>query len=163
MLGKKLTEGDKRTLEHVRRARSEGILLSEYGKGHGLSAAALYMAKSRLKREGKLTSGLPVAARPTLGEFIGVQLAPSPRSIDGAGRCRLRHPSGWMSARICLMCPGCGLFWQEAIMLLSNEGELKVYLHRAPIDIRRQRNGLAALVREVVQLALWNSIYMLFS
>jgi transposase len=27
-------------------------------------------------------------------------------------------------------------------------GELKVYLHRAPIDMRRGRNGLAALVRE---------------
>lgn len=36
-------------------------------------------------------------------------------------------------------------------MLLPNDGELKVYLHRAPIDMRRQRNGLAALVRDVVQ------------
>ena len=27
-------------------------------------------------------------------------------------------------------------------------GEVQVYLHRAPIDMRRGRNGLAALVRE---------------
>ena len=30
-------------------------------------------------------------------------------------------------------------------------GEVKVYLHRAPIDMRRGRNGLAALVREGMQ------------
>ncbi len=29
-------------------------------------------------------------------------------------------------------------------------GELKVYLHREPIDMRRGRNGLAALVREAM-------------
>ena len=27
-------------------------------------------------------------------------------------------------------------------------GEVKVYLHREPIDMRKGRNGLAALVRE---------------
>jgi transposase len=36
-------------------------------------------------------------------------------------------------------------------MLLPNEADLQVYLHRAPIDMRKQRNGLAALVREVVK------------
>ena len=36
-------------------------------------------------------------------------------------------------------------------MLLPNEADLRVYLHRAPIDMRKQRNGLAALVREVVK------------
>jgi hypothetical protein len=30
-------------------------------------------------------------------------------------------------------------------------GEVKVYLHRAPIDMRKGRNGLAALVREAMQ------------
>jgi transposase len=30
-------------------------------------------------------------------------------------------------------------------------GEVKVYLHREPIDMRRGRNGLAALVREGMQ------------
>jgi transposase len=30
-------------------------------------------------------------------------------------------------------------------------GEVKVYLHREPIDMRKGRNGLAALVREGMQ------------
>ncbi len=30
-------------------------------------------------------------------------------------------------------------------------GDVKVYLHRAPIDMRTGRNGLAALVREGMQ------------
>lgn len=29
--------------------------------------------------------------------------------------------------------------------------DLRVYLHRAPIDMRKGRNGLAAIVREVMQ------------
>jgi transposase len=29
--------------------------------------------------------------------------------------------------------------------------ELRIYLHRAPIDMRRGRNGLAAIAREVMQ------------
>lgn len=35
-------------------------------------------------------------------------------------------------------------------MLLPELSELRVYLHRAPVDMRRQRNGLAALVRTVI-------------
>lgn len=30
--------------------------------------------------------------------------------------------------------------------------ELRVYLHRAPVDMRRGRNGLAALARQVMQV-----------
>ena len=36
-------------------------------------------------------------------------------------------------------------------MLRPNAPDLKVYLHRAPIDMRRGRNGLAAMVREVMR------------
>ena len=36
-------------------------------------------------------------------------------------------------------------------MLRPSAPDLKVYLHRAPIDMRRGRNGLAAIVREVMQ------------
>jgi len=35
--------------------------------------------------------------------------------------------------------------------MMRPSGELKVYLHREPIDMRRGRNGLAALVREGMQ------------
>ena len=36
-------------------------------------------------------------------------------------------------------------------MLRPSAPDLKVYLHRAPIDMRRGRNGLAAIVREVMR------------
>ena len=36
-------------------------------------------------------------------------------------------------------------------MLRPSAPDLKVYLHRAPIDMRAGRNGLAAIAREVMQ------------
>lgn len=36
-------------------------------------------------------------------------------------------------------------------MFLPDREHLKVFLHRAPVDIRKQRNGLAAVAREVIQ------------
>ncbi|HEY6922838.1 MAG TPA: hypothetical protein VI653_05170 [Steroidobacteraceae bacterium] len=36
-------------------------------------------------------------------------------------------------------------------MLRPSAPDLKVYLHRAPIDLCRGRNGLAAMAREVMQ------------
>ncbi len=35
-------------------------------------------------------------------------------------------------------------------MLCPDLRGARVYLHRAPVDMRRQRNGLAALVRAVI-------------
>jgi transposase len=35
-------------------------------------------------------------------------------------------------------------------MLCPDLSNVRVYLHRAPVDMRRQRNGLAALVRAVI-------------
>lgn len=35
-------------------------------------------------------------------------------------------------------------------MLCPDLRDVRVYLHRAPVDMRRQRNGLAALVRGVI-------------
>lgn len=35
-------------------------------------------------------------------------------------------------------------------MLCPDLHQMRVYLHRAPVDMRRQRNGLAALVRTVI-------------
>jgi transposase len=47
-------------------------------------------------------------------------------------------------------------------MLLPDEADLRVYLHRAPIDMRKQRNGLAALVREVVKQAPFSTALYCF-
>jgi transposase len=35
-------------------------------------------------------------------------------------------------------------------MLCPDLRDVRVYLHREPVDMRRQRNGLAALVRSVI-------------
>lgn len=47
-------------------------------------------------------------------------------------------------------------------MLRPNAPDLRVYLHRAPIDMRRGRNGLAAIVREVMQQDPFQSAFFLF-
>jgi len=36
-------------------------------------------------------------------------------------------------------------------MLCPDLRDVRVYLHREPVDMRRQRNGLAALVRTVIK------------
>jgi transposase len=48
-------------------------------------------------------------------------------------------------------------------MLRPNTAGLKVYLHRAPIDMRAGRNGLAARVREVMQQDPFSPGYFLFT
>jgi len=41
-------------------------------------------------------------------------------------------------------------------------GEVRVYLHRAPIDMRRGRNGLAALAKEVMLQDPFNQALFVF-
>ena len=41
-------------------------------------------------------------------------------------------------------------------------GEVQVYLHRAPIDMRRGRNGLAALVQQVMKLDPFSAALFIF-
>lgn len=48
-------------------------------------------------------------------------------------------------------------------MLRPNAPDLKVYLHRAPIDMRRGRNGLAAIAREVMQKDPFSNSCFLFT
>ena len=48
-------------------------------------------------------------------------------------------------------------------MLRPNVPDLKVYLHRAPIDMRRGRNGLAAIVKEVMHLDPFSPALFLFT
>jgi transposase len=47
-------------------------------------------------------------------------------------------------------------------MLRPNGPDLKVYLHRAPIDMRTGRNGLAAIVREVMQQDPFQPAFFIF-
>ena len=48
-------------------------------------------------------------------------------------------------------------------MLRPSAPDLKVYLHRAPIDLRRGRNGLAAMAREVMQKDPFSNTCFLFT
>jgi len=48
-------------------------------------------------------------------------------------------------------------------MLRPSTPDLKVYLHRAPIDMRAGRNGLAALAREVMQKDPFGNTFFLFT
>jgi transposase len=47
-------------------------------------------------------------------------------------------------------------------MLRPNAPDLQIYLHRAPIDMRKGRNGLAALVREVLKADPFGSALFVF-
>jgi transposase len=47
-------------------------------------------------------------------------------------------------------------------MMRAVGDELKVYLHRKPVDMRRGRNGLAALAREVMQQDVFSGALFLF-
>jgi transposase len=47
-------------------------------------------------------------------------------------------------------------------MLRPNALGLQVYLHRAPIDMRKGRNGLAALAREVLKADPFGSALIVF-
>jgi transposase len=48
-------------------------------------------------------------------------------------------------------------------MLRPNAPDLQVYLHRAPIDMRKGRNGLAAIAREVMQKDPFSNTCFLFT
>jgi len=48
-------------------------------------------------------------------------------------------------------------------MLRPSAPDLKVYLHRSPIDLRKGRNGLAAMAREVMQKDPFSNTCFLFT
>jgi len=80
-------------LEHVRCASERGVSLRIYAKEHGLSASALYQAKSTLMGLGAWPRSVERGVRktskqqPLLGGFVSVQVANT--------GCRLVHVSGW--------------------------------------------------------------------
>jgi hypothetical protein len=101
-----LTGGERRYLEHVRRAQSRGMVLSEYCRAVGLNPYALYSMRRQMRRKGKL----PPAAAAVRGKertgggvprrFVAVRVtetAVAAESTGGSGMvCRLRHESGWV-------------------------------------------------------------------
>ena len=88
-------------LGHVRAASEQGLTIKAYATAHGVSAAAMYQAKSVLMNSGAWPrSVLRAAARSTqppspskqsakASAFVPVRVAGTVRS------CRLSHVSGW--------------------------------------------------------------------
>ena len=105
-----LTAGERRYLEHVERARSRGLVLSDYCRSIGMNPFALYSMRRQLRRKGKLPPAPPLsAARAQRGTqmrrpsaLVAVRVAQPtipmvPAVSQGTGMiCRLRHASGWV-------------------------------------------------------------------
>ena len=95
-----LTLGERRYLERVREAQSEGVSLRDYYLAHGLSLRMLSRVQRQLSDKGMVPPpGSAVVEAGTTGKLIEVRIG------NGVGRaglpaagpvCRLRHPSGWM-------------------------------------------------------------------
>ena len=103
-----LTAGERRYLEHVRQARSQGMGLSQYCRSVGLNPFSLYSMRRQMRRKGILppaqqTERAAGAKEPrgsaVPGRFVAVRVVEPavPAAAAAAGLvCRLRHPSGWM-------------------------------------------------------------------
>ena len=88
MRGKDLTGLQRQAVEHMERARSQGLALSDYARAQGVSVRQIYDAASQLRRKGVLPSAATSPASP----FVAVKvLAPSSRCV-----CRIADGSGFM-------------------------------------------------------------------
>lgn len=108
--GSEMTEKQRRAVEALEGARSEGVRLSEYAKGHGLPLRELYDAIAALRRKGVLAK--PQRKRAS-GRFMAVRVAegaaPAMSSTSSAPLCRIVQrdcvieclqwpPPGWLAA-----------------------------------------------------------------
>ena len=95
-----LTLGERRYLERVREAQSEGVSLKDYYLAHGLSLRMLSRVQRQLTDKGIVppASGATAEAHQP-GKLIEIRVADSVgrAGFPAAGPvCRLRHPSGWL-------------------------------------------------------------------
>ncbi len=88
-----LSEKQRRALEHLERARAEGLRLSAYARVHGLGIREIYDALAALRNKGVL----PRPSSRSKSAFLAVrvkpapaQAAPMPVAPTGALICRLR-------------------------------------------------------------------------
>ena len=93
-MGKGLTDKQQLALEHVERARSAGMSLSDYARAHGVEVRPIYDSMAALRKKGMLT---PAAAREQ-SAFVSVRVkrestvaTPAEPSVAGSKLiCRLR-------------------------------------------------------------------------
>jgi len=83
-----MTELQREALEHLEKARQEGLSISAYARTHGIPAQRIFDAVARLRRRGALPDHSVKR-----GKFIAVKIAPPP-SISNATVCRMLTPGG---------------------------------------------------------------------
>lgn len=87
-----LTDKQRQALEHVERARSSGMRLSDYARAQGVGVRVIYDSMVALRKKGVLAQ----AARADKSAFVAVRIAPAMQAtpvatMSGAGlMCRLR-------------------------------------------------------------------------
>jgi hypothetical protein len=72
----KLTDKQQQAIEHVERARSEGVRLSQYARAQGLDLRPLYDALAAARRKGVAAHVAPIRSSP----FVAVRVT-SRRSV----------------------------------------------------------------------------------
>jgi hypothetical protein len=94
-----LTEREQQALEEMRKAQEQGLTLKEHAAKTGMDVQQLYQLRRRLVLKGAFG---PVPHRKTpksskTDAFVPVRVVPvTPVLTDGALRCRLVHPGGWV-------------------------------------------------------------------
>jgi hypothetical protein len=94
----RMTDKQRRALEAMETARSQGLSLTEYARVQGLVVRELYDALAALRRRGVL----PKSGRKARSKFVAVQVAspvavasPGMQRSDGSGvLCRIVHVRG---------------------------------------------------------------------
>lgn len=90
-LSAKLREG----LEHLQRARSQGMTLVDYSGSIGIKVSSLYDARRRLAQRGLWPEEAIRSLPQKSAEFVAVKITAPPSCAAGVV-CRLCHPSGWV-------------------------------------------------------------------
>ena len=82
-----MTALQREALEHLGKARQQGLSISAYARAHGIPAQRIFDAVARLRRRGALPD-----QSVKRGKFIAVKIA-APR-INDVAVCRLLMPGG---------------------------------------------------------------------
>jgi hypothetical protein len=72
----KLTDKQRQALQHLQRARREGVSLSAYARSHRLVVRRIYDAQVALRRKGVLAPAPPRVSR-TQSPFVAVRVTPN--------------------------------------------------------------------------------------